>query len=289
MPQVIHVLVRRESPFPRSPSSMGLRGLRRPSRRPNGPLLDIFAFPPLAWLLDTAYGALAGLSSLLEPLAGASAAALAVILVTLLVRALLIPVGVSQAKAEQTRARLAPRLRELQRRHKNPERLQSEMLALYRSENTSPFAGMLPVLAQAPVVGLLYTLFLRPEIAGHSNDLLTHDLFGAPLGTSLVHMLTTGPFQLPTLLVYAVLLIIVIVVADITRRVFTPAPTPGDDSPMSSPGMLRAMSALHYLTAVFAVFVPLAAALYLTVTVVWTLVQRVVLRRRHPLPEPARV
>ena len=37
--------------------------------------MDIFAFPPLTFLLDAAYGALAGLSSLLEPLAGASAAA----------------------------------------------------------------------------------------------------------------------------------------------------------------------------------------------------------------------
>lgn len=249
--------------------------------------MDIFAFPPLTALLDAAYGALAGLAALLEPLAGASAAALAVVLVTLLVRALLIPVGFSQARAEQTRARLAPRLRELQRRHKkNPERLQKEMLELYRSENTSPFAGMLPVLAQAPVVGLLYTLFIRPEIAGHPNDLLTHDLFGAPLGTSLVSSVFGGTASPATLMVFGVLIVIMLVVADITRRVFTPAPVEGD-SPLNSPTMLRITSALHYLTAVFAVFVPLAAALYLTVTVVWTLVQRALLRRRYPLPMSA--
>ncbi|ALX65648.1 YidC/Oxa1 family membrane protein insertase [Microbacterium sp. XT11] len=247
--------------------------------------MDIFAFPPLAWLLDAAYRALAGLADLLAPIAGASAAALAVVLVTLLVRALLIPVGISQARAEQTRARLAPRLRELQRRHaKNPERLQREMLELYRSENTSPFAGLLPVLAQAPVVGILYTLFLRSDIAGHPNTLLTHDLFGAPLGTSLVHMLTAGPFSPATLLVSGVLLLIMIVVADLTRRVFRSQQASADDSPLSSPAMLRVMNALHYLTAVFAVFVPLAAAIYLTVTVVWTLVQRVLLRRRYPVP-----
>lgn len=251
--------------------------------------MDIFAFPPLTALLDAAYGALAGLASLLEPLVGASAAALAVVLVTLLVRALLIPVGFSQARAEQTRARLAPKLRELQRRHKkNPERLQKEMLELYRSENTSPFAGMLPVLAQAPVVGLLYTLFIRPEIAGHPNDLLTHDLFGAPLGTSLISSVFGGTASPSTLLVFGVLIVIMLVVADITRRVFTPAPVEGD-SPLNSPTMVRVTSALHYLTAVFAVFVPLAAALYLTVTVVWTLVQRSLLRRRYPLPMPAAV
>ncbi|MBP3976305.1 membrane protein insertase YidC [Microbacterium sp. BLY] len=250
--------------------------------------MDIFAFPPLAALLDAAYAALNGLSTLLEPLAGASAAALAVILVTLLVRALLIPVGISQARAEQTSARLAPQLRALQQRlRKNPERLQQEMMALYRAENTSPFAGMLPVLAQAPVVGLLYTLFLRPEIAGHPNELLTHDLFGAPLGTSLVSALFGGTATPATFAVFGVLLAVMVAVAEVSRRVFRPVPVEGDDSPLSSPGVLRMMSALHYLTAVFAAFVPLAAALYLTVTVVWTLVQRVILRRRFPLPQPA--
>lgn len=248
--------------------------------------MDIYAFPPIAAILDAAYGALTGLSTLLEPFAGSAAAAAAVILVTLLVRALLVPVGVSQAKAEQTRARLAPQLRELQKRHrKNPERLQRATMQLYKDENTSPFAGCLPVLAQAPVVGILYTLFLRADIAGHPNDLLSHDLFGASLGTSLVHMLTTGPFSLPTLLVYGALITIMIVIAEITRRVFRPVAV--DDSPMSSPGMLGIMSALHYLTAVFAVFVPLAAGLYLIVTVAWTLVQRVILRRRYPLPVAA--
>ncbi|WP_435747060.1 YidC/Oxa1 family membrane protein insertase [Microbacterium sp. PMB16] len=252
--------------------------------------MDPFAFPPLAALLNAAYGALVGLSSLLEPLAGASAAALAVVLVTLLVRAALIPVGISQAKAEQTRARLAPRLRELQRRHKkNPERLQKETLALYRDEKTSPFAGMLPVLAQAPVIGILYTLFIRPVIAGQPNDLLAHDLFGAPLGQSLVSALFGGTVTPATALVFAALLAVMIAVAEVTRRVFRPASVEGDESPLNSPTMLRVVSALHYLTAVFAIFVPLAAALYLTVTVVWTLVQRIILRRRFPLPVATRV
>lgn len=248
--------------------------------------MDIYAFPPIAAVLDAAYGALTGLADLLAPFTGTAAAAAAVLLITLIIRALLIPVGVSQAKAEQTRARLAPRLREIQKRHKkNPERLQRETMQLYKDENTSPFAGCLPVLLQAPVIGILYTLFLRTDIAGHANDLLTHDLFGASLGTSLVSMLATGPFSLPTLVVYIVLIAVMIVVAEITRRVFRP--TVVGDSPLSSPGMLRMMSALHYLTAVFAVFVPLAAGLYLTVTVAWTLVQRVVLRRRYPLPVSA--
>ena len=247
--------------------------------------MDLYAFPPIAALLDGAHALLMGLADLLEPISGASSAAAAIVLVTLLVSTVLIPVGISQAKAEQTRARLAPRLRELQRRHKkNPERLQKEMLELYRSENTSPFAGMLPVLAQAPVVGILYTLFLRPEIAGHANELLAHDLFGAPLGTSLIAALFGGTATAATFLVFGVLLAVMIAAAEVTRRMFRPTPVDADDSPLNSPVMLRVVSAMHYMTAVFAAFVPLAAALYLTVTVVWTLVQRIILRRRFPLP-----
>jgi YidC/Oxa1 family membrane protein insertase len=41
---------------------------------------------------------------------------------------------------------------------------------------------------------------------------------------------------------------------------------------------------LQFATAVVALFVPLAAGLYLFVTVTWTLAQRLVLRRRFPLP-----
>lgn len=244
--------------------------------------MDIFAFPPLTLLLDAAYSALDGLAALLDPIAGTAAAALAVVLVTLLVRAALIPVGVSQARAEQMRARLAPRLRTLQQRHgKDRERLQRETMALYRDEQASPLAGCLPLAVQAAVVGILYTLFLRPEIAGHPNELLTHDLLGAPLGSSLIGALGTG-LDASTALVWAAVLVVIVVVADITRRVFRPqVPTEG---PLAAPGMLGMMNALHYLTAVFAVFVPLAAALYLVVTVTWTLIQRWALRRRYPLP-----
>ena len=187
--------------------------------------MDLFAFPPLAALLDTAYRGMLALSDLLLPLTGAAAAAAAVVLVTLLVRSALIPVGVSQAKTEQSRARLAPRLRELQRRYKkNPERLQRETLELYRREGASPFAGLVPLLVQGAVVGLLYTLFLRPEIAGHENALLSHDLFGAPLGASLVAAVNGG-IDVSTAVVWATVLAVILAVAEVSRRVFRPVAT----------------------------------------------------------------
>ena len=247
--------------------------------------MDLSAFPPIAAILDAAYALLMGLASSLEPFAGPAAAAASVLLITLLVRAVLLPAGVARAKAEQTRSRLAPKLRELQRRHKgNPERLQRETMKLYADENTSPLAGCLPLLAQAPVVALVYTLFLHPTIAGHANALLTEQLLGVPLGTSLFGSVAAGTATAATFGVFAVVVAIVVVVAEITRRAFRPMV---DDSPTASPlagaGMARLAGALQFTTAVVALFVPLAAAIYLATTVAWTLVQRVLLRRRYPL------
>ncbi len=243
--------------------------------------MDLFALPPLALLLDLTTRALLALTAALEPLVGAGAAALAVVCVTLAVRLLLIPVGVSQARAEQTRARLAPRLREVRERWRHhPERLQRETMRLYREEGASPAAGCLPVLAQAPVVGLLYAVFLHPRIAGSANDLLAFDLFGVPLGRGLVPSLLSGTMDAATLAVIGTLVAVIAVVAELTRRLLRPVADP------STPAWTTALAGvLQFSTAVVALFVPFAAALYLTVTTVWTLVQRLILRRRYPLPD----
>ena len=256
--------------------------------------MDLYAFPPIAALLDGAYAMLMGLADLLQPLVGVSSAAAAVVLVTLLVRAALIPIGISQAKAERTRARLAPKLAELQRKHgKNPERLQRETMALYQSEGTTPFAGFVPMLVQAPVVGIVYALFILPTIAGHPNALLQQSFFGAPLGSSLAGSIAAGTLTPASFAVFGIIVMMIALVGEVTRRVFRPQAvgTAAGDSGASaallgSPAALRMLGLLQFATAVIAVFVPLAAAMYLLVTVAWTLAQRVLLRRVYPLPEP---
>jgi len=248
--------------------------------------MDLFSFPPIAATLDAAYAALMGVAALLQPLVGVASAAAAVVLITLLVRAILIPTGVAQAKAEQARARIAPKLHALQRRYKNDrERLQRETMQLYSDEKVSPFAGCLPVLIQAPIVGVIYALFLHTMIAGHSNDLLTEQLFGVPLGASFIALLGNGGITFATGAVFGILIAAIAAVAEITRRVLRPQPAT-EPSAVGSAGALRLVGLLQFATAGVAVFVPLAAGLYLLVTVAWTLVQRLILRRIYPLDGP---
>lgn len=257
--------------------------------------MNLLDLPLVSTVLDAAYRALMGLSHLLEPVAGGAAAAGAVVLLTLAVRVVLVPVGVSQAKAERDRARLAPRLAELQRRHRHdPQKLQRATLDLYAAEGTTPFAGCLPMLAQAPVVGVVYALFLHAQIAGHGNALLGHTLWGAPLGSSLVGSLGAGAAGLPTLAVAGTVVLLIALVGELTRRASLPGgrlavprtPTgpgaSGTPGAPAGPALQNALGALQFMTAVIACFVPLAAGVYLLVTVTWTLVQRLVLRRRYP-------
>lgn len=245
--------------------------------------MDIYAFPPIAAILDAAYSGLLALSALVT-------APAAIVLVTLLVRALLIPLGRSQVKAEITRRRLAPKLRELQRRHrKRPEVLQQKTLELYRDEKTSPLAGIGPALAQAPVLSILYGVFVLPSINGHPNALLDETLLGVPLGRSFVSLVASGAWV--DAVVCAVLLLAIAGTAVLSRRQilrFAEPPIPGDAQSEQAHRVIRGMSWMAFLTVVFAAVVPLAATIYLTVTTAWTLAERTLLRRRLGFEPPAR-
>jgi YidC/Oxa1 family membrane protein insertase len=239
--------------------------------------MDFFSWPPVAALLDGAYGLVTGLSTAVEPIAGTAAGLVAVVVLTVLVRILLIPVGVSQVRAEYGRRRLAPRLAELQRRHAGDrETLATKTMELYRAENVSPFAGMLPLLAQLPVVTLVYAVFTHPSVAGHPNALLGEHAFGAPLGTSFVGLTGAGAGVWPAMLVYLGVLALIALVTTVSRRVLTLPQPEGSGTPG---GMLRALSFLPYVTVVFAAFVPLAAAVYILTSTTWTVAERWTLRR----------
>jgi YidC/Oxa1 family membrane protein insertase len=231
--------------------------------------MDPFSFAPIGALLDAAYALVEGIASLLAPFAGGSSAALAIVALTMLVRTVLIPVGISQVRAEWARRRIAPKLQALQRKYKGkPELLQQKTMALYKAENVSPFAGFLPALAQAPVISLVYALFIRTQIGDHPNALLGESLGGVTLGTSVFHA------GWPGVLVFLALFAVMAVVAWMTRRTTLRLATEQSRA-------LTLLSWLPFLTIPFAAVVPLAATIYLATTTLWTLVERALLRRRY--------
>jgi YidC/Oxa1 family membrane protein insertase len=251
-----------------------------------------YEFGPIAAVLDAAYAVVMSISSLLEPVTGSAAAALAVVLVTLVVRAALIPVGVSQVKAANARKRIAPKLADLQKKYgKDREALSRKTLELYQREKVSPTAGCLPMLLQIPVVSTIYGLFIVVTINGHPNALLTERLFGMPLGSSFASLAVTGSLDIVTVVMAAIAVVVIAVTAQLSRRILaeplpgTPGGPPAAPTTPGAPdltGVMRTLSFLPFMTAIVALFVPLAATLYLVVTTVWTFSERWILRRLLP-------
>jgi YidC/Oxa1 family membrane protein insertase len=84
----------------------------------------------------------------------------AIILLTILVKALLFPLTKKQSEAAVRMQALAPKIKEIQDKYKaNPQKMQTEMQAFYRKEGYSPLSGCLPLLIQIPIFFAMYNLF----------------------------------------------------------------------------------------------------------------------------------
>lgn len=214
-----------------------------------------------------AYHLLTSLVATLEPLTGAYAAVIAIVLCTLAVRLSLVPLSVRAHRGLKARAELMPQLKQLTERHRdNPERLQREVAKLQTESGTSLFAGFLPTLAQLPFFWLMYTLFSRTMVAGESNQLISGSLLGAPLG---VHwpILTGTP-------AYVVIAVLLAVVAWFSARLQL-----RQLDPSATTLSRRLAQLLPFGTLLTAAFVPLAAGLYLLTTTTWTVAERTILQR----------
>ena len=82
---------------------------------------------------------------------------LAIVLLTVMVRLLLFPLTLKQTRSMQGMARLQPEVKKLQAEHgQDKQKLNAEMMELYRREKINPAAGCLPLLLQLPVFFGLY-------------------------------------------------------------------------------------------------------------------------------------
>lgn len=219
----------------------------------------------LEWPVTGAHVLFTALSGALSPLLGITAAAAAIVLFTMAIRLLLLPLSWLAIRGERARAIVAPQSQEIYRQHlTDPERLQQELSKLHKANGVSMYAGMLPLLAQMPFFMVTYRLFTAPTVAGQGNDLLTHTLLGTPLGTAWIG---NGLAYTPVFLgLFAVIALVIWLTIRRQKRLVPP--------PETQTAMQRLLRLLPYVTVVFAMFVPLAAGLYLVATMAWTLMER---------------
>ena len=84
---------------------------------------------------------------------------IAIILLTILVRLVFWPLSHKSTIGMKKMQEIQPKIKELQEKHKgNPQRLQQEMMALYRENKVNPLSSCLPMLAQIPVFIALFNV-----------------------------------------------------------------------------------------------------------------------------------
>lgn len=98
---------------------------------------------------------------------------IAVILLTIGIRLVLLPFSLSAARAQRAMKILEPKIKELKEKHKgNKEKEALETLALYREAHVNPFASILTVFIQIPVLFALYWVFYYEPFSTVNTALL---------------------------------------------------------------------------------------------------------------------
>ena len=238
------------------------------------PLIDIFG--PALVFLHTIIGGSWGWS---------------IIALTVLVRALLLPLAFKQMHSMHKLQRVAPEMKAIQTKYKDDKpRRQQEILTFYKENDINPFASLLPLVAQIPVfIGLYYTLRTRlredicpglqaafrhayaahhriplQEAAGHtvachglngSSWLFIHDLTNTATGLTLIA------------------LIVLYLGTQLASSLMTQAPTMDQTQ-------RRIMLLLPLLFVILIINFPAGLILYWITTNTWTIGQQWVLRRR---------
>lgn len=105
---------------------------------------------PMGWIIQMIYNLVANYG-------------LAIILFTVIIKLILLPLNVRSQRAMKKQQKIQPILAQLQEKYKNDqEKLQREMMKLYKDNNISMMGGCLPMLIQMPILIGLYQVIQKP-------------------------------------------------------------------------------------------------------------------------------
>lgn len=88
---------------------------------------------------------------------------LAIIIFTILIKLVILPLNLKSQRSMVKQQKLAPQLQELQRKYANDkEKLNKEMMELYKANDANPTGGCLPLLIQFPIIIGLFQVIQKP-------------------------------------------------------------------------------------------------------------------------------
>ncbi|MGH3141676.1 MAG: YidC/Oxa1 family membrane protein insertase [Gaiellales bacterium] len=87
----------------------------------------------------------------------------AIIILTIVFRVVLLPLGIKQIKSMQAMQALQPKIKEIQKKYKgNKQKVQEQTMKLYQEYGVNPLGGCLPLLLQFPILIAMYSVIRAP-------------------------------------------------------------------------------------------------------------------------------
>ncbi|MFZ0042914.1 MAG: membrane protein insertase YidC [Solirubrobacteraceae bacterium] len=212
-----------------------------------------------------------------------------IILLTITVRALLVPLTVKQIKSMARMQTLQPELKEIQSRYKeDKQRQQQEMMKFYKENNVNPLSSCLPLVAQLPVFISLYYMLRRnlradicpaiqPKLPSGAVDLAHTVPCGPHNGANFlfIHDLTNKATGI-TLIV----LIVLYVGSQLGSTLVMSGAT-------MDPTQRKLMLFMPLVFVLFVIRFPAGVLVYWITTNLWTVGQQYIVRRRIGPVRPA--
>ena len=198
----------------------------------------------------------------------------AIVLLTVTIRLLMFPIAQKQFASMANMRVIQPKMKALQERYKDDkERMQREVMALYKTEGVNPLAGCLPTFLQIPIFYALYkVLMLTIEMRHQPFAAWIKDL-SAPDPLTPINLFGLLPFTPPGYLHLGVLAILLGVTMWLQFRL---NPAQGDPTTQQVMGIMPWVMMF--------IFAPLAAGLqlYYVASNLISIGQQKLLYARHP-------
>lgn len=107
--------------------------------------------------------------------------ALAIVLLTVIVKVLLYPLMRKQMQSMASLTKLQPKIAAIERKYgNNPAKKNEALVKLYQQNNINPMAGCLPLLIQLPIFVCLYRALLNFEYTGGFDNFFWIEHIGNP-------------------------------------------------------------------------------------------------------------
>lgn len=218
---------------------------------------------------------------------------------TLVMRAILIPLFVYQIKSQRKMQLLQPQIQRLQAKYKGKkdqysrQAMAEEQMNLFRDNKTSPWASCLPLLVQMPIFFSLFRVIHNmPKVAdgsigaigGFTQNLAQQAEASSVFGISLSATFLETP-GIGVKLLTGVLIVIMASTMFITQKQMMAKNM--SETAMANPMMQSQKMLLYVMPVVFGfggLYFPLGVLFYWLVSNTWTMCQQHVVIRNMPAP-----